>query len=59
MEFLFKPRDSGKRQVKPSQDIDLLEAQIIGEESSDDSGEEEEMKEENTLLVLPCRFQLG
>ena len=37
MEFLFKPRSSGKRQVKPSQDIAFLEEQLAGDESSDDS----------------------
>ena len=36
MEFLFRQRGAGKRQVKPSQDIALLEDQI-GAESSDDS----------------------
>ena len=36
MEFLFRHRGAGKRQVKPSQDIALLEDQI-GAESSDDS----------------------
>ena len=36
MEFLFRHRGEGKRQVKPSQDIALLEDQIAGE-SSDDS----------------------
>ena len=36
MEFLFRQRGAGKRQVKPSQDIALLEDQIAGE-SSDDS----------------------
>ena len=40
MEFLFKSRGAGKRQVKPSQDIDLLADQIAGNQgdgSSDDS----------------------
>eukprot|EP00095_Tigriopus_kingsejongensis_P007649 maker-scaffold116_size340332-snap-gene-0.24 protein:Tk07649 transcript:maker-scaffold116_size340332-snap-gene-0.24-mRNA-1 annotation:"phd finger protein 14-like" len=37
MEFLFRSRDPGKRQVKPSQDIALLEDQLAGDESSDDS----------------------
>lgn len=37
MEFLFRNRDPGKRQVKPSQDIALLEDQLAGDESSDDS----------------------
>ena len=36
MEFLFQNRGAGKRQVKPSQDIALLEDQL-GAESSDDS----------------------
>ena len=36
MEFLFQSRGAGKRQVKPSQDIALLEDQL-GAESSDDS----------------------
>ena len=36
MEFLFKHRGAGKRQVKPSQDIAFLEDQIAAE-SSDDS----------------------
>ena len=36
MEFLFQNRGAGKRQVKPSQDIALLEDQLGGE-SSDDS----------------------
>ena len=36
MEFLFRNRGEGKRQVKPSQDIALLEDQIAAE-SSDDS----------------------
>jgi len=36
MEFLFRHRGAGKRQVKPSQDIALLEDQL-GAESSDDS----------------------
>ncbi len=36
MEFLFRHRGEGKRQVKPSQDIALLEDQLAGE-SSDDS----------------------
>ena len=36
MEFLFRHRGAGKRQVKPSQDIALIEDQI-GAESSDDS----------------------
>ena len=40
MEFLFKDRGRGKRQVKPKQDLDLLEAQIVaGESDEDDSGE--------------------
>ena len=41
MEFLFRSREAGKRQVKPSQDIALIEDQILGGggggESSDDS----------------------
>ena len=40
MEFLFKSRGAGKRQVKPSQDIDMLADQIAGNQgdgSSDDS----------------------
>ena len=36
MEFLFRDRGSGKRQVKPSQEIALLEDQLAGGESSDD-----------------------
>ena len=36
MEFLFRHRGAGKRQVKPSQDIALLEDQLAAE-SSDDS----------------------
>ena len=36
MEFLFRDRGSGKRQVKPSQEITLLEDQLAGGESSDD-----------------------
>ena len=40
MEFLFKSRGAGKRQVKPSQDIDMLADQMAGNQgdgSSDDS----------------------
>ena len=40
MEFLFKSRGAGKRQVKPSQDIDILADQMAshqGDGSSDDS----------------------
>ena len=40
MEFLFKSRGEGKRQVKPSQDIDILADQMAGNQgdgSSDDS----------------------
>ena len=40
MEFLFKSRGAGKRQVKPSQDIDMLADQMAGHQgdgSSDDS----------------------
>ena len=40
MEFLFKSRGAGKRQVKPSQDIDMLADQMAsnqGDGSSDDS----------------------
>ena len=37
MEFLFRHRGAGKRQVKPSQDIALLEDHLQGAESSDDS----------------------
>ena len=36
MEFLFRDRGSGKRQVKPSQEIALLEDQLAGGESSND-----------------------
>ena len=40
MEFLFRSRGAGKRQVKPSQDVDMLADQMAGNQgdgSSDDS----------------------
>ena len=36
MEFLFRSRSPGKRQVKPSQDVALLEEQLAADESSDE-----------------------
>lgn len=36
MEFLFRSRSPGKRQVKPSQDVALLEEQFAADESSDE-----------------------
>ena len=36
MEFLFRNRGSGKRQVKPSPDIQFLEEQLAGEDESSD-----------------------
>ncbi len=40
MEFLFKDRGRGKRQVKPKSNLDLLEAQIIAGADSDESDED-------------------
>lgn len=36
MEFLFRSRSPGKRQVKPSQDVALLEEHLAADESSDE-----------------------
>ena len=44
MEFLFKSRGAGKRQVKPSQDIDMLADQIAGNQGGDGSSDDSDFK---------------
>eukprot|EP00096_Caligus_rogercresseyi_P007469 TRINITY_DN25332_c0_g1_i1.p1 TRINITY_DN25332_c0_g1~~TRINITY_DN25332_c0_g1_i1.p1 ORF type:complete len:847 (-),score=233.61 TRINITY_DN25332_c0_g1_i1:526-3066(-) len=53
MEFLFKSRSQGKRQIKPSQDIQYLEDTFAQESSEDsdfklDSDHEDKMDRENS-----------
>ena len=60
MEFLFRDRGSGKRQVKPSQEIALLEDQLAGGESSDDEDftlpEKGKNSVENSLCLIESLF---
>ena len=47
MEFLFRSRSPGKRQVKPSQDVALLEEQLAADESSDEEFKIDEGKRDS------------
>ena len=61
MEFLFRTREPGKRQVKPSQDIALLEEQLGGGGGGDDESDDSEFRpkegsdrsEQHSLLECP------